>query len=180
MMMQLPFKLENVFERKIARDTEWVEGIFWGEPREGHPEGIVAAHVKEVLDNIDKLGVDKKIREDLRIIALIHDAFKYKVDESKKRIGENHHGTIARRFAEKYVTNPEILNVVSLHDEAYHAWIKGKRHDDWRQAEIDAQKLIKCIKNIKLYLLFYDCDNNTGDKTRESYVWFKELVANNH
>ncbi len=174
--MQLPFKLENSFERKIARDPEWKEGIFWGEPREGHPEGTVAAHVKEILDNIDELGVDKKTREDLRIIALIHDTFKYKVDESKKRIGENHHSSIARKFAEKYIADPEILNVISLHDEAYHAWIKGKRHNDWRQAEIDAQKLIKQIKNIRLCLLFYNCDNNTGDKTKESYNWFEELV----
>jgi hypothetical protein len=43
----------------------------------------------------------------LRIIAIIHDTFKYKVDRSKPKEGENHHGMLARRFAEKFITSAD-------------------------------------------------------------------------
>jgi hypothetical protein len=31
--------------------------------------------------------------------------------------GENHHAMIARRFAERYVDDPKLLDVIELHDE---------------------------------------------------------------
>ncbi|MBI4140029.1 hypothetical protein HY483_03645 [Candidatus Woesearchaeota archaeon] len=175
--MKPSLTLENALERRICNDPEFLEGIFWGKSRPGHPEGTIALHVKEVLDNIDKLSVDADIRRNLRIIALIHDSFKYKVDPSKNRTPVYHHGFIARKFAEKYVNDLDILDIIELHDEAFRAWARGHRYNNWREAEVLARKLIGRIKDMKLYMLFYKCDTMTGDKSHEGYDWFGSFVS---
>jgi len=35
------FQPETELERRIARDPELLEGLAWGKPRTGHPEGTV-------------------------------------------------------------------------------------------------------------------------------------------
>ncbi|MBI4919242.1 HD domain-containing protein, partial [archaeon] len=120
--MELPFKLENHVEERIAKDKTWIEGVMWGVPRKGHPEGKVILHIKEVLDNVDKLRIDEKTRQKLRVIALIHDSLKYKSDTDKSIHAENKHAVFAKRFAEKYTKDQDILEIIELHDEAYFSW----------------------------------------------------------
>ncbi|MBW3593242.1 MAG: hypothetical protein KY396_06080 [Actinobacteria bacterium] len=99
---------ETELEARIVADPEWQEGAAWGTPRPGHPEGSVAAHVREVLANVDRVALDARDRERLRLVALVHDAFKHSVDRSTPRTGANHHATIARRFAERYIDDLEL------------------------------------------------------------------------
>ncbi len=175
--MELPFKLETQLEERIAKDKVWIEGVLWGVPRKGHPEGKVVLHIKEVLDNIDKLRIDEKTRRKLRIIALIHDTLKYKSDTDKSIHVENKHAVFARRFAEKYTKDEDILKIIELHDEAYFSWKLGKYKNNWIAARERAIKLIKNLSNkLQLYLYFYECDNKTGNKTQDSFEWFKKLV----
>jgi hypothetical protein len=92
--------------------------------------------------------------------------------------GENQHGMIARRFAEQYVEDPAILNILQWHDDAYSAWKKGANGGDWEAAVISAKGLIKALgPNVDLYEAFFTCDNMTGDKTQEPLEWFKNIVA---
>jgi hypothetical protein len=175
---------ETDLERTIIADQEWWTGAEYGEPRPGHPEGKVVYHIKEVLNNIDRLFSTSSYDPgpsplycQLRLIALIHDTFKYKVDRAKPRNGENHHGTIARRFAEKYIKDEAVLEIIELHDEAYNAWRKGNSRGQWDKAEERAKVLIKRLGNrLELYLAFFQCDNETGDKTRDSVIWFKKIA----
>jgi hypothetical protein len=44
---------ETELETRIVSDPEWQEGAAWGQPRPGHPEGVVGAHIEEVLRNVD-------------------------------------------------------------------------------------------------------------------------------
>lgn len=172
-------KPENGIETAICNDAEFIAGASYGKPRKGHPEGQVIYHIKEVLENIDKWYGDDEDREDLRLIALVHDTFKHKVDQTKPKVGENHHGMIAKRFTEKYMSDTEILTIIEKHDEAYNAWSIGGRRGDWYKAEMRANQLINglLIEGIlDLYLKFYRCDNATGDKEQENYEWFKKLV----
>jgi hypothetical protein len=165
----------NVLERTIMADPDWIEGAAWGKPRRGHPEGMVLLHIQEVLDNIDQLELTAAEKEDLRLIALIHDTFKHKVDTTKSRVGENHHAMVARRFAEKYIPEREdLLEIIELHDEAYNSWQKGNRDDKWDKAEVRARNLLRRLgpKRIGLYLQFYHCDNHTGNKGQASLEWF--------
>ena len=172
-------KPENGIETAIVSDVDFIEGVSYGKPRSGHPEGKVIYHVKEVLNNIDKFYADDPDREDLRFIALVHDSFKHKVDQRKPKSGANHHGTIARVFAQKYSQDHKVLRIIELHDEAYNSWGKGARRDDWFGAERRANKLIDellTLGGLGLYIKFYKCDNLTGDKEQENYEWFVNLI----
>lgn len=158
-------------------DPAWVEGAAWGEPRPGHPEGAVIAHIVEVLANVDDVAVDAGDRERLRLIALIHDTFKYRVDRSLPRTGENHHAMLARRFAERYIDDAGILEVIELHDEAYNAWAKGARTGNWAAAEARARRLVARLGgSIGFYERFYRADNETGSKNQAPLRWFEQLA----
>jgi hypothetical protein len=172
-------KPENGIEIAIISDAVFIQGANHGRPRSGHPEGQVIYHIKEVLENIDKFYADDEDRQDLRLIAIVHDTFKHKVDNTKPKVGDNHHGKIAEIFAEKYCNNTKILQVIQSHDEAYNAWSQGGRHGDWYKAKRRAEKLIgdlNLLDCLDLYIKFYRCDNATGDKSNESYEWFKKLI----
>jgi len=172
-------KPENGIETAIIGSADFVEGCSYGRPRSGHPEGQVIYHIKEVLENIDKFYGDDEDRKDLRLIAILHDTFKHKVDRTKPRTGENHHGMIARRFAEKFTSDTCILKLIELHDEAYNAWSMGGRRGDWYGAERRANQLIQGLLiegSLDLYVKFFKCDNRTGDKEQENYDWFVNLI----
>ena len=172
-------KPENGREEAICNDEEFVKGAMYGKPRKGHPEGQVIYHIEEVLGNIDKFYNDDEDRSDLRLIAILHDTFKHKVDHTKPKFGENHHAIIAERFALNYCHNTKVLTVIQLHDDAYNAWSAGGRHDDWYKAKRRAEKLINelnALDCLDLYLKFYRCDNATGDKSQENYEWFNDLI----
>lgn len=50
------FEPESDVERRLASDPVLLEGLAWGEPREGHPEGSVGRHVADLLRTIDEWG----------------------------------------------------------------------------------------------------------------------------
>lgn len=158
-------------------DPEWVAGAAWGGPRRGHPEGSIERHIYDVLAKVDDLAIDDADVRRLRLIALIHDTFKGKVDRSRPPRGDNHHALIARRFAEKYIADRDVLDVIELHDEAYNAWLTGRRRGHWNAAEARAFRLIDRLgPALPLYLRFYRADNATGAKDPTPLSWFEELL----
>lgn len=172
-------KPENGIETAIIDDADFITGANYGKVRSGHPEGAVILHIQEVLANIEKYYADDPDRGDLRVIAIVHDTFKYKVDQNQPKSGENHHGMIARRFAEKFPIHQDLLTVIQMHDDAYNAWSKGNRRGDWYGAQKRATNLINAlqIENcLELYVKFYRCDNATGDKSSDNYDWFNNLL----
>ena len=172
-------KPQNGIEEAIIADADFIVGAMYGKSRPGHPEGQVIYHIKEVLENIEKFYGEDEDKEDLRLIAILHDTFKNKVNQNLPKSGENHHGMIARRFAEKFPIHQYILTVIQYHDDAYNAWSAGGRHGDWYKAKKRATNLINALEIedcLDLYLKFYHCDNATGDKTQENYEWFLTLV----
>jgi hypothetical protein len=174
-MINSKIKPETPLEEKIISDPEFMEGMLYGKPRRGHPEGKVIFHIEEVLKNVDKYCTPEN-REKLRLIAILHDAFKYKVNHEKAKMGENHHAMIARRFSEKHLNDLEILEIIELHDEAYNAWSTGKK-GNWFNALERAERLIERLQtSVPLYLAFYRCDNETGNKGQDNYLWFVNIV----
>lgn len=174
--IQKTIKPETDLEKSIVRHPGFIEGALWGKPRKGHPEGAVITHIGHVLANVEKYATPG-YRERLRLIAIIHDTFKNKVDDSKPRSGENHHAMIARRFAEGFISDEKLLDIIELHDEAYNSWCKGDRDKNWNKAEERAWNLIKRLgDSLELYLIFYRCDNETGDKESDNFIWFSNFV----
>ncbi len=165
---------ETPLEKTLLSVPAFRQGLLWGEPRFGHPEGKVALHVKEVLDNISKIpNLSPKDRSNLRLIALAHDAFKYKEDRSRPRDWSKHHGLLARRFLEVYTSEPVVLDVVETHDDAYYYWLSLNRGAAPRSFEALMDKVGYCLQT---YYLFFKCDTQTGDKTQAPLRWFEQNV----
>ena len=176
---------ENDLEQRIISHPEWIIGAKEGTPRPGHPEGQIIFHVLEVLGNVDtwcqEHSSSETTRQTLRIIAMIHDTFKHKVDRTKPRTGENHHAMIARRFAEEIgITDLQILSIIEHHDDAYNAY-QIQAHGDAKKAHSAVKALLATLKKkggeLATYNAFYWCDSTTGDKDPKPYQWFQKYVS---
>lgn len=172
---------ETVLERRLLATAEFRHGLLWGEPRFGHPEGKVALHVREVLDNIDLIpAMREEQRCQLRLIAFAHDTFKYAEDRTRPRDWQKHHGLLARRFMESYTGNVPVLDVIETHDDAYYAWLAVRHAIDrpeekYRTLDNLLSRMNHCLQ---LYYLFFKCDTQTGDKTQAPLRWFEQVVKN--
>ncbi len=175
--MDLPFKTETELEQKICMDPEWQQGVVWGEPRTGHLEGSVMYHIADVLANIDTQAATGGERQALRLIALVHDAFKYRVDTSRPKTGSNHHAFIARKFAERYLDDTGLLEIIELHDEAYNSWQLGARKGNWDGAEARACRLVARLGPLlPRYIRFFWADNQTPSKDQAPLDWFEQFL----
>jgi hypothetical protein len=166
---------ENELEAALLAAPALRKGLLWGEPRFGHPEGTVAVHVREVLDNINQIpALSTTERNQLRLVALVHDGFKYAEDRSRPRDWSKHHGVLARQFLEVYTSEPTVLDVVEAHDDAYYAWLHQNREKAPRTLSGLLQRLDYCLQ---FYYLFFKCDTQTGDKTQAPLRWFEQTVT---
>lgn len=168
---------ETELESELLRQPELREGMRWGEPRYGHPEGKVLYHVREVLDNVDLLDIDPVLRKQLRLITIVHDSFKNLEDKSRPRDWSRHHAVLARQFLERFTKVEAVLKVTELHDEAYYAWraihLYDKAEAGWRRLQ---QLLDRLGDDLQLFYLFFKCDTQTGDKIQAPVRWFEESV----
>jgi len=168
---------ETEIEHQLILDLEFREGLFWGKPRYGHPEGKIIFHIAEVLKNIDLLKVDKTTRSQLRLIAYLHDTFKHIEDMNRPRDWSKHHSAIARRFAEKFISDEKVLNVIEHHDEAFYSWRAQFVYGKKEKGEARMQRLLENVKDsLQLFYLFFKCDTRTGDKNQKPLLWFEETV----
>ncbi len=166
---------ETSRERALLALPELQEGLHWGEPRFGHPEGKVFLHVREVLDNIERISLlEPRVREQLRLVAFAHDAFKFCEDRGQPRDWSRHHGILARQFMENFTDDSLVLDIIELHDEAYYVW------RDFRQNRAPARSLDALLARVEYclqpYYLFFKCDTQTGDKTQAPWRWFEGAV----
>jgi hypothetical protein len=171
----------SLLETKIIESLEFQEGLFFGKPRFGHPEGKIILHIREVLQNVESLKdtVSEKRFLDLRLVSLLHDTFKNKVNETQPHIGKNHHSYFAKKFAEKYIQEEAVLQVIQHHDDAYHAWGRGEWYGNWEGAEENLEILVGRLgKNLQFFYEFFKCDTQTGNKDFRPLTWFEEKLAN--
>lgn len=164
---------ETPQEAEYITRPEIIDGLMWGLPRYGHPEGKVAYHIREVFNNIDLLkSIGDDTRTMLRTIALIHDTFKYKEDRNIPRDWTKHHGMLARKYLEQQQVRQEICEITEMHDEAFYAW---RAEIIEKKADISAARLKKIEDRIpghlQEYFLFFLCDTLTGDKLRTPVQW---------
>lgn len=187
---------ETELERSIISHPDVIKGLWWGKPRGGHPEGQVVNHVKIIFDNILLLVDDghcgdavipaavprgSEMHLQLRLIAILHDSFKYAVDSRQPKHGENHHAMRARRFVEQNFNysgfTTQMLDVIELHDEAYNAWSCGNRDGRWDKAEGRLMKLLQRLdehKSGELFTRFYQCDTHTDTNDRPDFDWYNK------
>lgn len=91
----------------------------------------------------------------------------------------NTHGYFAGRFAERYVSDAGVLDVIELHDSAFKGHRPIVHHGDFAGPEQRARHPIaRSGDRLGLYRKFHLCDNRTGDKGIDHYVWIRRLCYN--
>jgi hypothetical protein len=166
---------ETDLERAVLADPVIQEGLAWGKPRRGHPEGTVGAHVADLLATIERWGETGKRSEELRFLAIVHDALKYKVQNWRPRTGDNHHATRARRFAERYTDDERLLATIELHDRPYNLWRKVRSRGRMDDHAFNA--MVARIPDLDLFLRFVELDGSTEGKNHEPIRWLKAELA---
>jgi hypothetical protein len=169
------FAPENELERALIADPELREGLAWGRPRSGHPEGSVGAHVADLLETIDRWGETGQRRAELRFLALVHDAFKFRVRHWLPKVGGNHHAMRARRFAERYTTDERLLATIQHHDRPYALWRKLRRTG--RVDEKGLGRMLEDIPDLDLFVRFVELDGSTEGKQPGPIGWLRQERA---
>jgi hypothetical protein len=127
--------------------------------------------VADLLRTIERWGETGRRREELRFLALVHDALKYKVQNWRPRTGENHHAMRARRFAERYTRDERLLAAIEQHDRPYNIWRKTRRRG--RLDEHAFNEMLDRIPDLDLFVRFVELDGSTEGKRHEPIHWFK-------
>ena len=168
---------ETATEAAVLRDARFREGLLWGKPRYGHPEGQIINHILDIYANIDQLSIDADTRRKLRLVALVHDTFKAFEHRGKPRDWSRHHSKLARAFLQQHCSEPDVLTVTELHDEAYYCWRLFALYDRPGKGHERLRQLLDRIDGFRqLYYLFFKCDTRTGDKTQAPVLWFERKV----
>jgi hypothetical protein len=169
------FEPETELERRVTAAPELLEGLAWGQPRAGHPEGAVGTHVSHLLETLERSGETGERRELLRFMALVHDSFKYEVRERLPRVGENHHAMRARRFAERFSDDERVLSAIQYHDRPYSLWRRLQRRG--KLDERAFRRMISRVQDPDLFLRFVELDGSTEGKRPEPIDWFRQELV---
>lgn len=153
----------------VQTDPRYRGNIRYGQPRSGHPEGSIRAHILTLEANLEQIRtrLDPATEARLRFAIHVHDTFK---PESRQTDGVRDHGEIARDFAAEFGADADMLALLELHDEPYRLW------KSWvRTGTLDAERLGRLADRIvdwDLFLAFVILDSWTAGKDLEKLRWF--------
>lgn len=171
-------KPEREMECLFFHENEYLNGLNWGVPRFGHPEGKVVYHIREVLDNIDLLDVDDYTRQQLRTVTFVHDSFKHLEHRGTPRDWSKHHSALAADFLSSYVNDDALVEITRLHDEAFHAWRSVEVYNEKNIGYKRLDNLLSALgDSLQLFYLFFKCDTQTGDKIQTPVQWFENKIS---
>ena len=156
---------------RLTADERYEKNVQWGEPRDGHPEGPICAHIADLERNaavLDaKLSETDRVR--LRLLVHSHDTFKPDADDVKISHPRSH-ASLARVFLEEYCPDDaSLLDLVQYHDEPYALW-RQVQHARLNWERYDA--LFARVREWDLFLAFLIVDGCTEGKSRDPLRWF--------
>jgi hypothetical protein len=131
--------------------------------------------VADLLAAIETWGEQEPRRGDLRFIAIVHDALKFRVQEWLPHASINHHALRARRFAEGYTGDERLLAAIELHDRPYGLWRRMRRKGELDQRAFD--EMLARLPDRELFLRFVELDGSTEGKKPEPIEWFRAELA---
>jgi hypothetical protein len=111
---------QQIFRDMVA-DPRYLANLDWGEPRDGHPEGTVRAHIAEIEPNLEKLR--PRLSNDecwkLKLLIHTHDSFKGDAKVGAPISDPQSHASLARAFLATYCDDADLLTMVQYHDEPF-------------------------------------------------------------
>jgi hypothetical protein len=168
---------EAVF-REIIGDARYERNLDWGEPREGHPEGTIGAHIAELEQNLDALRPKLTDVETWKLKLLIHthDLFKGEAEPNVAIADSRSHASLARKFLAEYCDDADLLAMVQFHDELYAIYKKFEARGEYNHKRFAA--LLSKINDWDVFLAFNIIDGCTRGKNRKHLHWlFGELAG---
>jgi len=161
----------------VASDPRYLANLDWGEPRPGHPEATVRAHIAEIEANLEALR-PRLTADDywkLKLLVHTHDTFKA---ESLPAVAITHpksHASLARAFLATHCDDPDLLAMVQFHDEPFALHRQFASKGTFSAERFDA--LLSAIRDWDLFLAFNIIDGCTAGKSREPLRWLFRQVA---
>lgn len=159
----------------VQADARYRAALDWGDPRPGHPEGAIRAHIAELEANLERLKpkltadeVDK-----LRLLIHVHDTLKPAAMTGVRCSHAQSHATLARLFLAEFCDDEDLALIVQNHDVPFALWRQVRD----RNGEYDRERLIKLGRDIKdwdLFIAFLLIDGCTPGKMREPLKWLIE------
>jgi hypothetical protein len=166
----------QVFESVIT-DARYQANLDWGEPRPGHPEATIRAHIAEIELNLHALRRKLTDEQHWKLMLLIHthDTFKGEAEPGVPITHPKSHASLARAFLAAYCGDVDLLTMVQLHDEPYALYLQHKSKGACNPVRMD--QLINAIKDWNVFLAFVIIDECTRGKSREPLHWFLRSVS---
>ncbi len=160
----------------IQRDARYQTNLDWGQPRSGHPEGTVRAHIEELERNLKRLrpklsGTD---HDKLKVLIHVHDTFKAEAKAGCPITDSRSHASLAKNFLAEFCAEPDLLAMVQYHDEPYALW-RQNQHGRLKEERVDA--LVAAIADWNLFLAFLLIDGNCAGKDRGPLKWIFMKMA---
>ncbi len=154
----------------MSADPRLLEGLAWGRPRKGHPEGAVGNHVADLLTTIDAWGETGGRRSDLRFIALVHDGFKYAVSAAPPQDSARTTTRCARAASPRTTRARSGCSPRSSSTTGpYHLWRRKRRTGHVPAHRLDA--MLARIPDLPLFVRFVELDGSTEGKRPDPIEW---------
>jgi hypothetical protein len=160
----------RAFEAVVA-DPEYLANLDWGEPRSGHPEGTIRAHIAELERNLKILQPRLSELEvwKLKLLIHTHDTFKPDAKAGAAIKDPRSHASLARAFLARFVDDADLLAMVQLHDEPFALYQQFVHKASCDQARFAG--LLRSIRDWDLFLAFLLIDGCTAGKSRGPLQW---------
>lgn len=162
----------------VLADPRYLANLDWGEPRSGHPEGTVRAHIADLEANLERLR--PKLSDDdywkLKLLIHTHDTFKADAKQGVAITDPHSHASLARAFLASHCDDPDLLAMVQFHDEPFALFRQLEFKGKYNQDRLNA--LLAAICDWNLFLAFNIIDGCTAGKSREPLHWlFREVES---
>lgn len=168
-------KYMSLLERIIV-DPRYIRNVEYGEPREGHPEGTVRAHIGELIHNLDFLSTKVSSVEYFKLLCLIHvhDSFKAESKRDCPITDPQSHASLAASFLKHLGGDDDLVAMVQWHDENYAMWKQFQSNGACSPKRM--ARLLSAINDWSLFSAFLIIDGCTAGKTRDKLEWFFDQI----
>jgi hypothetical protein len=164
---------------RIQASPLYQAGILYGEPRPGHEEGTVAAHISELKRNLfalsNTINIPAERQRKLLILIHVHDTFKGVASPRAAIADPNSHASLAAAFLAEYTADVDLLRIVQHHDLGFALY---RKHRSTGRTDLTRLHLaLDPLNDLDLFLQFCILDACTGSKERDSIRWWLALVT---
>ena len=163
--------MQEVISRVLS-DPRYLEGIEYGEPRPGHPEGKVRYHIRELEENLERLR--SRISEEqfwkLKFLIHVHDTFKANAIPNSRIESPNSYASLARTFASEFTDEADLLAMIQFHDLNFALWKQFAATGSYDLKRF--LRLLDTIMDWDLFLIFLIIDGSAKGKDPDKVRWF--------